>query len=201
MNRNSPANSAPAISPALSVASPSNSGILRIRAQIISSTVARIERRPPCMTGEMSAAASFVTTLVKPQTKQHNTIVAKATESRGARFTCVGARDEGRGVKNFPETESQFYAVRDSRAFPLVPTASARSIPSSRLDEIGAQEIDKGANFSRCVARVRIHGMHAALRQRPARQQSHKAAGANIGVQHVLRQDRHAHAFAHECTQ
>jgi hypothetical protein len=99
MNRNSPANSAPAISPAFNVPSRSNSGVLRARAHIISRAVARIERRPPCITGEMSAAASLVTTLVKPQMKQHSTIVAKATESRGTRFTCWGVRDEGRGTR------------------------------------------------------------------------------------------------------
>jgi hypothetical protein len=65
--------------------------MLRVRAHIISSTVASIERRPLCITGEISAAASLVTTLVKPQTKQHSTIVAKATESKGFRLMNPGA--------------------------------------------------------------------------------------------------------------
>src|SRR5258708_7382494 len=112
MNRNSPANKAPAISPALSKPSLSNSGMLRRRAQPMSSTVASIERRPPCITGEISAAASLVATLVKPQMKQHNTMVAKATESSGTRFTCLrgegrGARDEGRGKLRSEEHTSE----------------------------------------------------------------------------------------------
>src|SRR5258708_1722110 len=119
MNRNSPANKAPAISPALSKPSLSNSGMLRRRAQRMSSTVASIERRPPCITGEISAAASLVATLVKPQMKQHNTMVAKATESSGTRFTCLrgegrGARDEGQGMRgegNLTTAKRPFYAL------------------------------------------------------------------------------------------
>ena len=85
MNKNSPANSAPAINPAFRVPSFSNNGTPRMRAQSNNSTVARMERRPPCITNEMSAAASLVTTCVKPQMKQHSTMVEKATLSRGLR--------------------------------------------------------------------------------------------------------------------
>src|SRR5579859_5802879 len=94
MNRNSPANSTPAINPALSGPSLPNKGMLRIRDQIISSTAASMERSPPCITGETSGAASLVATLVKPQMKQHNTMVARATESRGFRFTKKRGRVE-----------------------------------------------------------------------------------------------------------
>src|ERR1700682_1826537 len=118
MNRNSPANNTPAISPAFSVPSLANSAMPRIRAQMTRSTVASTERRPPCITGDISAAASLIATLVKPHTKQHNTIVAKATESRGIRFTCRGATDENEQKSLLAAAQEQVRTLADvERAF------------------------------------------------------------------------------------
>ncbi len=88
MNRNSPANSAPAARPGQKVPSRSNSGVPRIRAQNSRHTAAMAERTPACITSDMSAAASLAATWLKPQMKQHITMRESAVLSRGLRSIC-----------------------------------------------------------------------------------------------------------------
>ncbi len=67
MKQNSAANRAPAMIPAASVPSRSNSRMPRICAQPSSSTVASIERIAACVSGETAGSASLIATCCRPQ--------------------------------------------------------------------------------------------------------------------------------------
>ena len=58
----------------------------------------------------------------------------------------------------------------------------------------GAQKVDKGAHFFRDMLGVRIHGIHALLREDDVRQQAAQAPRAHFRLHLPLRQQGHAAA-------
>jgi len=88
-NRNSAAKSTPATIPGRSVPSRSDSSSPRIDISNRTSAALMPERRPTCMIGTTSCAASLIATCCAPQIAHRSTIVTTTNPSRSLRIGLV----------------------------------------------------------------------------------------------------------------